>query len=339
MEYGPYYSIYQLAEGAEKILSLLDKFQFSFFMDKDIPYNRKEILCAIQTGKRIKSIDDKVPITSHPAIHSALKGIDFYEKREVDSDRMANEMMSHTLYTDLIWLISSIINLISDVYEKAIEVKIQDKSYVEGIKILTIERQSSKYNNTHPQKFIDRYREYLNKRIKDLKELVELDKLDFGIELKEVIESYKLGLEVNVKGRNLLTPILRRDYEEFIKNLKNTLFIPSYFDISKDEKEKYFHVYLLGVLEGRLNLYNLKSNKESGFGRYDICAFPINKNHSGILIEIKSDNTNISSALSQIESNNYVNELRIEGVKEVLALAINFQPKDIITKFEIIKIE
>ena len=339
MEYGSYDSIYQLAIATEKILLQIDKFQISFFSDNNIPYDRKEVLCSIQIGKSIKSIDNKVPVTSHPAIHSAIKGIDFYEKKEVEGDNSANKMMSHVLYTDLIWLTSSMINLISDVYEKSIEVKIQDKNYSEAIKLLTIERQTDKYNNTHPQKFIDRYRDYLNKRIKDLTELIELDKLDFGIELKEIIESYKLGLEVNVKGRNLLTPLLQKDYELLIENLKNTLFIPSYFDISKDEKEKYFHVYLLGILEGRLNLYNLKSNKESGFGRYDICAFPINKNHPGFLIEIKSDDTNVSTAISQIKSNNYVNELRIEGVKEVLALAINFKPKEIITGFEIIQLE
>lgn len=337
MEYGPYYSIYELARTAEKILALIDKFQITFFVDKNIPYDRKEILCSIQVGKSIKSIDDKVPITSHPAIHSAIKGIEFYEEKEVE-DATSNEIMSHVLYKDLIWLTSSMINLISDVYEKAIEVKIHDIKYIEAIKLLTIERQTEKYNNTHPQKFIERYREYLNKRIKDIKELIELDKLDFGFELKEIIESYKLGLEVNVKGRNLLTPLLQKDYEVLIENLKKSLFIPSYYDIGKDEKEKYYHVFLLGILEGRLNLYNLKSNKESGFGRYDICAFPINKKHPGLLIEIKSDKSNVSTALAQIESNNYVNELRIEGVKEVLALAINFQPKDIITDFKIIQI-
>ncbi|KAA5539047.1 PD-(D/E)XK nuclease domain-containing protein [Adhaeribacter rhizoryzae] len=339
MEYGPYYSIYELARAAEKILALIDKFQITFFTDRNIPYDRKEILCSIQIGKSIKSIDGKVPMTSHPAIYSAMKGIEFYEKKEVENDTSANEMMSHVLYIDLVWLTNSMINLISNEYEREIEVKIQDKKYSEAIKLLTIEKQKDSYNNTHPQKFIERYKEYLDKRIKDLKELIELDKLDFGIELKEIIESYKLGLEVNVKGRNFLTPLLQRNYELLTENLKNALFIPSYHDISKDEKEKYYHVYLLGILEGRLNLYNLKSNKESGFGRYDICAFPINKNHPGLLIEIKSDNTNVSTALTQIKLNNYVNELRVEGVKEVLILAINFQPKDIIIDYETIHLE
>jgi len=337
MEYGPYYKIHQIAESAEKILTLIDKFQLNFFKNKNILYKRKDILCTIQIGKVIKSIDNKIPQISHPAIHSAIKEIDFYEKKEVQKDTNENDFLSSSLYESLKWLIYSIILQILDIYEKKIEVKIQNKRYGEAIKILTIEKQTDKYNNTHPKEFIKKHKEYVNKRIKDITELIELDKLDFGIELKEIVESYKLGLEVNMKGKNLLTPLLEKDYKLFIENLKNMLYTPSYYDIQKDEKERYFYVYLLGILEGRLNLYNLKSNKESGFGRYDICAFPINKNHPGFIIEIKSDETKGREALNQIKSNNYANELRVEGVKEVLSLAINFNHKNIETDYEIIK--
>lgn len=334
MKYG-FYSISQIARAAEKILPLIEKFHLRFFINSDIHYNRKEILCTIQVGKIIKS-NNKVINLSHPEIALAMDNIEVNEKREVEKDASINEMISSILYIDLVRLTSSMIRVILNVYEETVEVKIQNKSYSEAIKFLTVERQTDKYNNTHPLTFIEGYKEYLNKRIKDFNELIELDKLDFGIELKEIIVSYKLGLEVNVKGRNLLTPLLAKNYKLLIENLKNSLFIPSFFDIQKKEKERYFHVYLLGVLEGRLNLYNLKSNKESGFGRYDICAFPLNKNYPGFLIEIKSDGTKGSKALDQVKSNNYINELRIEGIKEVLVLAISFKSKEIITDYEII---
>lgn len=336
MDYGPFYSIYQLAMTAEKIISLIDKFQITFFTDKNLPYDRQEILCSIQVGKIIKTIDNKIPTVSHPAIHRAIKSIDFDEKKELEDDVTDNEITSHSLYTDLITLVSSMIGIISDVYEKTIEAKINEVKYDEALKILTIEKQSGEYDNTHPKSFIARYREFLNKRINDLKELIELDNMSFGAELKEIIESYKLGLEVNVKGRNLLTPLLQKNYKLLISNIKNALSIPSYYDICKNEKEKSYHVYLLGVLEGRLSLYILKSNKESGFGRYDICAFPINKKNPGLIIEIKTDKTGVEKALTQIKSNNYVNELRVEGVQEVLALAINIQPKEILTAYDVI---
>ena len=86
--------------------------------------------------------------------------------------------------------------------------------------------------------------------------MIDLDKLDFGIELKEIIESYKLGLEVNIKGRNLLTPLLQKEYECLIENLKNTLFIPSYtsrrevlcmIDLDKKGRQKKFEVPNLNI--------------------------------------------------------------------------------------------
>lgn len=339
MEYGPYYSVIELANGANRILALLDKFQPDFFVDKKLPYDRREISCAVQIGKQLKLNNELIPITAHPAIHSALSNIDYYEKKDILDASPSNHLIASTLYSDILWIIGCIINLITDVYEKAIEGKLSDLPYMDAIKFLTMERQTEKYSKTHPEAFLIKYREYLNKRINDYKELIELDKIDFGIEIKDIITSYKLGLELNIKGRNLLTPLLEGDYPLFVENLRNTLFLPSYHDIPKNEKERYYHLYLLGVLEGRLNLYNLKSNKESGFGRYDICGFPINKSNPGLIIEVKSDNTDGKAALLQIESNNYVNELRIEGVKKVLAVALNFRSKEINTDYKVILID
>lgn len=333
MEYGSYYDVYQMAEAAEKILALIDKFSMSFFVNKDIklPYDRREISCSIYIGKTIKSINNKIPLRSHPAIHSAISGIKFYEEKKVENDISRNEIIGHTLYTDLIWLIDSIIGLIFSINQRNIETKIQNKQNNEAIRILTIERQAYKYNDSHPEKFISRYEEYLNKRIKDFKELTELDKIDVGIELKEILISYKLGLEININGRNLLTPLLAKNYNLFIRNLKNTLLIPSYYDIQKNEKERFYHVYLLGILEGRLNFYKLQSNKESGRGRYDICAIPLNKSNPGLIIEIKSNNSK-ENAIEQIKVNEYNTELKNDGVKEILLMGIYFKEnKPVIT--------
>lgn len=339
MDYGPYYSIYELARAAEVYLRLIDIADIRFFLRENIPYDRKEILCAIQIGGKIKSDNNQVPITSHPAIHSAIKGVDFYEKKFSGEQNKGFEMLGTVLYNELIWLVGSMINLIYDVYVRSIENAINKMEYFEAIKHLTVERQSDKLDNTHPKKFIDKYKEYLNKRIDDIKELIQIEELNFGNELKEILISYKLGLEVNVKGRNLLTPLLKRDYDDFIKNLKNSLLIPSYYDVQKKEKERYYHVYLLGVLEGRLNFYKLQSNKESGFGRYDICAIPIHRTNPGIIIEVKADDSIIGDdALGQVRVNEYIAELRNDGIKEVLVLAINFKEKSIETKHEVLHV-
>ena len=339
MEYGRYYSIYELARATELYLSLIDKVDIKFFVQNGLPYDRGEILKTVQVGRQIK-LEDTVPITSHPAIHSAIKNQDFYkEKVETLSDR-DKEFYGTNLYTELAWLVGSMIGLINDVYAKTIDIKIDDKEYIEAIKFMTIEKQKDEYYQTHPTKFVEKYREYLTKRIKDLKELLEIDRLDFGAELKEIIRSYKLGLEINVNGRNLLTPLLERDYKKFVENLKNTLLIPSYFDVYKKEKERFYHIYLLGVLEGRLNFYKIHSNKESGFGRYDICGIPLMKSNPGFIIEVKSDKSvSEEDAIQQVKENEYLTELKNDGVKEIMVLAINFQEKSIDTKYEIVKLE
>lgn len=339
MEYGEYHSIYELVRATELYLSLLDKVDLRFLLQGHLPYDRGEIMKAIQIGKNIK-IQDKVPVVRHPAIHLAISNQESYKKEVEMIDSPTTRYFSNAIYDSIYWLIDSIIDMVFDFYIKTIEVKLADMEYVEAIKFMTIERQKDQYQYTHPSKFIERYREYLAKRIKDFKELIEVDKMDFGIELKEIVLSYKLGLEINVKGRNLLTPLLERNYELFVENLKNTLLIPSYYDVHKKEKERYYHIYLLGILEGRLNFYRIQSNKESGFGRYDICGIPHNKTKPGFLIEVKSDNSvSGADAIEQVKDNKYLTEMKNEGVKESLILAINFQEKGIYTKYEIINFQ
>lgn len=338
MEYGRSYSISELTRAAEFYLNLLDEIDLQFFIQDHLPYSRGEIVKAIQIGRQIK-LQDKIPITSHPAIHSAIINQDFYKNKVEKINNSGIGFLSTQLYTEIAWLVGSIIGLIYNAYIKTVEIKIDKQEYIEAIKFMTIERQRDEYQYTHPSKFIERYREYLAKRINDFKELIEIDKLNFGVELKEIIRSYKLGLEINIKGRNLLTPLLEKNYELFVKNLRDTLLIPSYHDTYKKEKERFFHIYLLGILEGRLNFYKIQSNKESGFGRYDICGIPLLKSNPGFLIEVKSDDSLSEEAIEQIKSNEYLTELRNDGVKESMILAINFKEKEILTKYEIIKFE
>ena len=48
----------------------------------------------------------------------------------------------------------------------------------------------------------------------------------------------------------------------------------SYFDVSGKEPEKVYHAFVLGMLVSLSNTYEVKSNKESGYGRYDVMIIP-----------------------------------------------------------------
>jgi hypothetical protein len=339
MDYGKDYSIYELAKATEFYLTLLDKMDLQFFVHGNILYDRAEIMKTIQIGRQIKLQNEQVPIISHPAIHLAIINQEFYKAKVEGTNNSEEEILSIQLYTNINWLVSAMIDLIYDVYIKTIEIKLNGKQYIDALKFLTVEKQKD-YNYTHPIKFVKKYKEYLDKRVSDFKELVEIDKLNFGVELKDIMRSYKLGLEINVKGRNLLTPLLEKNYELFIENLRDTLIIPSYYDAYKKEKERYYHIYLLGVLEGRLNFYKIQSNKESGFGRYDICGIPLLKSNPGFIIEVKADDTvSEKDAIEQVKSNKYLTELKNEGVKESMILAVNFKGREIFMEHEIIRFE
>ncbi len=110
--------------------------------------------------------------------------------------------------------------------------------------------------------------------------------------------------------------------------------------------EQIYHVYTLGLLSILKDDYIIKSNRESGEGRYDIMLIPCDKTANGIVIEIKSVakqkesekaekfteriNKEINKALSQIEINKYYTELIENNIKpkKIIKLAIIFAGKE-----------
>ena len=112
---------------------------------------------------------------------------------------------------------------------------------------------------------------------------------------------------------------------------KVTLKTISYFDTgntpSDEEPERFFHGFVLGLIVDQTENYIITSNRESGYGRYDIMLEPIDKTNEklpGIVIEFKVINhrkensleETVKAALKQIEEKNYNVELIKRGVKE-----------------------
>ena len=91
--------------------------------------------------------------------------------------------------------------------------------------------------------------------------------------------------------------------------------------------ENFFHGFVLGLIVDQTENYIITSNRESGYGRYDIMLEPIDKTNEklpGIVIEFKVINhrkensleETVKAALKQIEEKNYNVELIKRGVKE-----------------------
>ena len=99
----------------------------------------------------------------------------------------------------------------------------------------------------------------------------------------------------------------------------------SYFDVSGEEPEIFYHAFVLGMMVGLRDEYIIKSNKESGMGRYDILLIPRDKSRRGIIFEFKKVNkfekesmeTAMERAKKQIIDRKYETELKETGIKEI----------------------
>ena len=118
----------------------------------------------------------------------------------------------------------------------------------------------------------------------------------------------------------------------------------SYFDFNSNTSEQIFHVCILGLVVGLRDRYNIHSNKESGLGRFDVICIPKDKEERAILLEFKvSDAAELliekaKEALLQIKEKQYIELLKQEEIKSVLAIGLAFYGKQMELIYEVQKI-
>ena len=101
----------------------------------------------------------------------------------------------------------------------------------------------------------------------------------------------------------------------------------SYFDVGSgetglEETERFYHGFVLGLMAEQAENYVLKSNRESGFGRYDVMMIPKKENLPAVILEFKVHRPKkekdleetVQMALQQIEEKNYDAELLALGI-------------------------
>ncbi len=102
----------------------------------------------------------------------------------------------------------------------------------------------------------------------------------------------------------------------------------SYYDIGKVPENAY-HMLLLGMFSHLQGGYHVKSNRESGLGRYDILLKAKDKDNYSVIIEIKKGTDKLEEAIAQIEQKDYAAELASEGYTRMMKVAIGADGKNI----------
>ena len=155
----------------------------------------------------------------------------------------------------------------------------------------------------------------------------------------EIIKRFVKDDDAGRKARELRRAILKGNAEKIQQLVQDYLMSSLSFHDLTEEKD--YHNVFLGLVYIATDNYSIKSNRESGEGRYDIAMFPKKKNLPGIIFELKycsegeslkSDKAKFESlltksaeeALKQIEGNEYLTELKESGASPIFKYGATF---------------
>ena len=146
------------------------------------------------------------------------------------------------------------------------------------------------------------------------------------IMLKKLVRSWFASSSSNYN--EFIKALLKDDIRAmnvYINRVAESVF--SFFDTGKKpsasaEPERFYHGFVLGLMVELEETYRLTSNRESGFGRYDIMLEPKRKEDPAIIIEFKVQDPDeekelqqtVEAALRQIERKHYDSELKAKGI-------------------------
>ena len=143
--------------------------------------------------------------------------------------------------------------------------------------------------------------------------------------------------------KEFLSVLVAGKVEEFARQLQNAILeIASYHDTGKNTQETFYQGLMLGILAGLKDTHEVRSNRESGDGRYDLAIIPKNTKELGIIMEFKAihDPTKLDDiakeALEQIKQSKYVTELQSRDILNICTIGIAFSGKliRVVTDYE-----
>ena len=152
--------------------------------------------------------------------------------------------------------------------------------------------------------------------------------------IREWFNDKVIGNNLNTILKDLVTLNLK-EFEKKFQVLVRQMF--SFMDVGENTAENFYHAFVLGMLVGLKDSYYVKSNRESGFGRYDIMLEPKDKNGNSFVMEFKvledeeekTIEDTIENAKKQIEERKYAEDLEERGYTNITKMVFAFKGKEV----------
>lgn len=164
---------------------------------------------------------------------------------------------------------------------------------------------------------------------------------DVAIPNKEITFVYEKEVLNRTNQNSLAISISQAIFSKDTQKLQALLedFMVKSISSIDGANEGFYHGMMLGLCAILGNRYKIRSNRESGLGRFDIQLMPLTKGMPGFIFEFKhtkDEHTDLSaladSALQQIETKKYDTELRDNGVNSIISIGIAFRGKSTVVR-------
>lgn len=164
---------------------------------------------------------------------------------------------------------------------------------------------------------------------------------DVAIPNKEITFVYEKEVLNRTNQNSLAISISQAIFSKDTQKLQALLedFMVKNISSIDGANEGFYHGMMLGLCAILGNRYKIRSNRESGLGRFDIQLMPLTKGMPGFIFEFKhtkDEHTDLSaladSALQQIEAKKYDTELRDNGVNSIISIGIAFRGKSAVVR-------
>lgn len=164
---------------------------------------------------------------------------------------------------------------------------------------------------------------------------------DVAIPNKEITFVYEKEVLNRTNQNSLAISISQAIFSKDTQKLQALLedFMVKSISSIDGANEGFYHGMMLGLCAILGNRYKIRSNRESGLGRFDIQLMPLTKGMPGFIFEFKhtkDEHTDLSaladSALQQIEARKYDTELRDNGVNSIISIGIAFRGKSAVVR-------